>query len=63
MIIIINKKTLDCQPYSGLVGLCKDYKFEKTLGTLQKEKFPIVLKDYIIHKKALIKTKYKSTTF
>jgi hypothetical protein len=63
MIIVINKETLDCQPYSTLIGACKDYEFEKTLYTLQKENFPIWLDEFVIHKKEEIKTKYKSTTF
>ena len=61
MIIVIKKADLDVQPFSGLKEACAAYKFELAYNTLiRKKDYPIVLNEFIIHKKELIKTKKKS---
>jgi hypothetical protein len=65
MIIVIKKADYSCQPFSTLRLAFEVYKneFEYKLGTLEKEKFPIILKDYVIEKRKLIKKKYIKTNF
>ena len=65
MIIVIKKADYSCQPFSTLRLAYQTYKneFEYKLGTLEKEKFPIILKDYVLEKRTLIKKKYVRTNF
>jgi hypothetical protein len=65
MIIVIKKADYSCQPFSTLRLAFEAYKneFEYKLGTLEKEKFPVILKDYVLEKRNLIKKKYVKTNF
>jgi len=65
MIIVIKKADYSCQPFSTLRLAFEAYQseFEYKLGTLEKEKFPIILKHYVIEKRNLIKKKYVKTNF
>lgn len=65
MIIVIKKADYSCQPFSTLRLAYEAYKneFEYKLGTLEKGKFPIFLKDYVLEKRTLIKKKYVRTNF
>jgi len=65
MIIVIKKADYSCQPFSTLTLAYEAYKneFEYKLGTLEKEKFPIILKHYVLEKRNLIKKKYVKTNF
>jgi len=58
MIIVLKKADLNVQPFSGLKEACAAYDFELAYNTLiRKKDYPIVLDEFIIHKKELIKTK------
>lgn len=58
MIIVLEKADLNVQPFSGLKEACEHYKFEYAYNTLiRKKDYPIILNEFIIHKKELIKTK------
>jgi len=61
MIIVLEKADLNVQPFSGLKEACAAYNFELAYNTLiRKKDYPIVLNEFIIHKKKLIKTKKMS---
>ena len=59
MIIVINKADFECQPFSNLKEACKFYDF--VYNTLVRKEFPIVLDEYILHQKTIIKTKKSNT--
>ena len=63
MIIVVDKKTLLTRQFSTLVLACEAFEFEKKKGTLEKEKFPIILKDYQINKGSLEKTVYEKDPY
>jgi hypothetical protein len=65
MIIVVRKSDYSSKPFSTLRGAYKEFgsEFEYSRGTLEKEKFPIVLKDFVINKEELVKTKYSKTNF
>lgn len=65
MIIVVRKSDYSSKPFSTLRGAYKEFgsEFGYSLGTLEKEKFPIILKDFVINKEELIKTKYSKTNF
>ncbi len=58
MIIVIKKADFETQPFSNLKTACKFYDF--TYNTLVRKEFPIILDEYIIHQKTLIKSGRKN---
>ena len=63
MIIVINKTTLETRQFSTLELACESFEFELTKGTLEKKKFPIILKEFKLNKGVLEKRKYAKPTY
>jgi len=63
MIVVIKKSDYSCRIFSTLTLAYEEFKneFEYKLGTLEKQKFPIVLENYVIEKKGVVKKKYSKT--